>query len=214
MNQIERVEPENVWDLTDSGISMLYGMPDAGKSTLTQYACDNIENQRIAIIDYHHEFTKVAHKPNVDRFKPKAVERNNDEQLMSFLVWALKKIKAIGYDIIIIDEFNQYIRNSKHETPYILNDLKNNLAHEEWNHAKLILLQRHPAQGDSEFRETAKNIISFRVTGNNAKKTFNDIQDGLGDLVKSLHSYYFVVVSPQNYFWVSEPVPEDYATSK
>lgn len=202
-------------DTTAPGHNVVYGKNDEGKSTIVNYIVSEIENQRIAIIDFHNEYTKVADKPNVDRYIPEAEERNKDALTMDFLRWALTKIKALNYDIIIIDEFNQYVHNSKFETPYELQDLKNNIAHSDWNNAAGWYIMRFPAQGDSEFREAAHNIICAGVQGKNAVKALNDEVDGLGDLSKQLvGTNSFVVKGPSGYYRVHEPVPEKNATAK
>lgn len=201
-------------DMTKTGHNVVYANNDYGKSTFMSYVVENVPNQRVAIIDYHNEYTKLDHMPNVDRYVPTAKERNNPVERKEFLRWALRKIKKNKYDVIIIDEFNQYVHHSKFETPYELEDLKNNIAHDEWNAPMAFYVMRTPAQGDSEFRETARYVITGRCTGSNAQSALNEICDGLGDIAGNLHSHYFAIASPARYFWISEPVPEDKSTAK
>lgn len=199
-----------VINLTKAGHVPVYGRPDAGKSTGIQSILHRVENQRIAIIDFHNEYTKLAHKPNVDRFIPNAAQRNNKGELLLFLRKTLKRIKRIGYDIIVIDEFNQYIQNSKHETPYELQDLKNNVAHDGetgWNNATVFYLMRTPAQGDSEFRETALYILAWHTPGNNSEDDINKLSDGAGTAAKRLTDHKFVMINRARNWGVFDPVP-------
>lgn len=202
-------------DTTKPGHNVVYGKNDEGKSTIMAKILDDVPNQRIAIIDYHSEYTKAANDPNVDRFIPTAKERNDKELRMDFLRWALSKIKQKRYDIIVIDEFNQYVQNTKFETPYELEDLKNNIAHDEWNSAASFLLMRRPSQGDSDFRETANNIICAGLQGKRAVKALDDRVDGFGQLAKHVvGTHKFGVLTSSGYFWLNQPVDEQHATAK
>jgi len=205
-----------VLDTTEAGHNVVYGKNDAGKSTIMSYILDNCPNQRIAIVDYHNEYTKLADEPNIDRYIPNPKEKNDEALRMDFLRWALSRIKKLRYDIIVIDEFNQYVHNTKYESPYELVDLKNNIAHgDDWNRASAFYIMRAPSQGDSDFRETANNIICAGLQGKNGVKALNDRVDGLGDLSKQVvASHKFVVLGPSGYYWLSEPVPEKYTTAK
>ena len=203
-------------DMNEPGHNVVYGKNDEGKSTIVSYILDNCPNQRVAIIDYHNEYTKMANQPNIDRFIPQPAEKNDELERMEFLRWALQQIKQRRYDIIVIDEFNQYVQNSKYESPYELQDLKNNIAHgEDWNRASAFYIMRAPAQGDSEFRETANNIIVAGLQGKNAVKSLNDRVEGLGDLSKQIvGTHYYIVLGPSGYYWLNDPVPSDYTTAK
>lgn len=210
-----KVEGIGEIDMDKPGHNVVYGKNDEGKSTIMAYMLSQIENQRIAIIDYHNEFTKLADKPNVDRFIPTAKERNKDSETMDFLRWCLTRIKKLRYDIIVIDEFNQYVHNSKFETPYELNDLKNNIAHEEWGAATGFYIMRLPAQGDSEFRDTANNIICAGLQGSTGVDALNNQVSGLGDAAKYVvGSNNYVVKYTNGYFGIHDPVPEEHATAK
>jgi hypothetical protein len=203
-------------DMTKPGHNVVYGKNDEGKSTITSYVLRECPNQRVAIIDYHDEYTKLADEPNIDRFIPKPAEKNNEAQRMAFLRWALEEIKKRRYDIIIIDEFNQYVHNTKYESPYELIDLKNNIAHgDDWNRASAFYIMRSPAQGDSDFRETANYIICAGLQGKNAVKSLNDRVEGMGDLSKQVvGTHKFVMLGPSGYYWLNDPVPEENTTAK
>lgn len=202
-------------DLTKPGHNVFYGDNDEGKSTILQYVVKQAENHRIAIIDYHDEYTKLDNEPNVDRFIPTERERNDPQERMDFFRWCLDAMKRTGYDLIIIEEFNQYVKNTKFETPYELQDMKNNIAHKSWNNATSILIMRLPSQGDSEFRETARHIIVAGNRGNNAQSQLNDVADGLGDVSRQvLGTHKFGVLDRNTNLFVCEPVPEENATRK
>lgn len=215
MEEIIQVNDIGSIDMAKPGHNVVYGKNDEGKSTIMSKPLDEVENQRIAIIDFHNEYTKLADKPNVDRFIPTPTEKNNDAQTLDFLRWALTRIKKLRYDVIVIDEFNQYVHNNKHETPYELEDLKNNVAHEDWGGATSFLIMRLPAQGDSEFRETSNYMIIAGLQGKNGVKQLNDSITGLGDAAKRVvGTNHFVVKYPSGYFAIHDPVEEKYTTAK
>lgn len=195
-------------DFTKPFLCMVNGLTDSGKSTGLQYILSRIRNQRIAIIDYHNEYGKLEHMPNVDRFVPNAKERNNAEARMSFLKDALRAIKKIGYDVIVLEEFNQYVK-TRHDTPDILEDLKNNHAHDDWNHAKVFYVMRRPTQTDSDFDENAHYMLIWRVTGRRTLKSYKNEVDGLDEAVKRLGDFEFVFVDRDNSFYTVSKVPEN-----
>lgn len=71
----------------------------------------------------------------------------------------------------------------------------------------LITVARRPAQVHTDVLELATNIIIFYLGGQNDHKKLNGHLDGLGDAVRDLEPYQFVVVKGREYE-VHSPVPE------
>ena len=173
-------------DFTKSGHVPVYGRNDSGKTTTIKQILQQTETERVAIIDYHDEYGDlISETGNIDRFVVPNKAKASKDDLMDYMEHVLNKIKAVGYDVIVIDEFNQYIK-TKHETPFILESLKNNIAHDEWNKALGFYIMRRPAQGDNEFRETALFMIVCYVSGKGNISQLNDISPQLGDLATRL----------------------------
>lgn len=195
-------------DFTKPFLCMVNGLTDSGKSTGLQYILSRITNQRIAIVDYHDEYGKLDHMPNLDRFVPNPKEKNNKEARMKFLKSTLRTIKKMGYDIIVLEEFNQYVK-TRHDTPDILEDLKNNHAHEGWNNCKAFFVMRRPTQTDSDFDENAHYMLIWRVTGRRTLNLYRDEVNGLDKAVELLDDFEFVFVDRDNAFYTVSPVPEN-----
>lgn len=76
-----------------------------------------------------------------------------------------------------------------------------------------IFVARRPAQVHTDILELATNVVIFYLGGDNDHKKLNSHLSGLGDTVRELGRYEYVVVQGRDYE-VHSPVPEQDTTGR
>lgn len=198
---------EAVWDWTKAGHSLVYGTNDMGKSTALKTYAKSIDNLRIAVIDLHDEYEDLADKPNVDRYVAKRSERHNKDERRDFFEWALRQVYKRSYDVVIIDEEHQYVRDY-HDMPPIYEDLLDNAAHSGWNNCHVVHVYHLPQEGNSRIREKALYVHAMRSVGRNAIDGLNAMADGFGDVCKYLQEHERALLLPSREYLTADPLPE------
>jgi hypothetical protein len=131
------------------------------------------------------------HKHDWEQFKDDEtkyfIKCNNGadlEEILKKIIKLLEK-KKLNIDGIIIDEFDMYIKNN-YDIKENLNNLVLNHRHKPYE-VFLTLITRRPQDIPTKIYESSKYIYAFSLQGANAKKKFNDITKGWGDMIMSLN---------------------------
>ena len=106
--------------------------------------------------------------------------------------------------LFIIDEANKYIPPKPAPLPRGVADLNDFARH--WG-VSTGYIARRPVQFHSDILELADFVFFFRNTGKNDYRYLEDLHEGLGDKVRSLKKWEFVVYSADG-MEVHDPIGE------
>ena len=190
-------------DLSKPRLVSIFGYTGGGKSNFLKYLLKELKNHKILVVDFHNEYAKLDKYTNIDRVCPKTSVKNNQEELNKFLDKAIKHAKDNQYNLIAIDEANQYMV-SKNKISYAMVDLKNN--HRHYNLSAFFIMRR-PTQFDTDIIEQSHYLVAFSIKGKNTVKYFNDLSDGMGDAITRLSQYEYVLADPDRDFRIHNPCP-------
>jgi len=181
----------------------IFGLQGSGKTELAKRFLKSAPVNQYLVYDVHHEyksFTRyLAANRQVDRRKdndPGIIELN---AIVERVVLHSGKVR-----LFVLDEANRFCPN-KYPLPasiLVLND--------DQRHDKIAVgfISRRPAQLHTDLVELAHFLFIFRLTGRNDCQFLEDTAEGLGDAVKSLEDYQFIIVDPSRRFKVHEPLKD------
>lgn len=177
----------------------VFGLPDGGKSTLVNYLLYQYGSVAF-VYDTLHEYPDTP----FDSYTPKG--RYNIAEFEPVISVAMKK-----YKMIVIDECNRFCPPKPTPLPQAIADLNDWRAHYG---ISVGYVCRRPVQLNQDLTELANYLFIFNLKGKNDCQYLNDLADGLGDAVKELEMYHFMIVDPQRNYQVCPPVPKIFATNK
>ncbi|TRZ50593.1 MAG: hypothetical protein D4S01_06425 [Dehalococcoidia bacterium] len=179
----------------------IFGLPDSGKSTLANFIL-NQYGKSAFVYDTLAEFSDEPY----DSYVPK--NRGSVAELEQVIRNAMA---CRRYKLIYIDELNRFCPSKPAPLPQAIADIN------DWRaHYGLVFggAARRPVQLNQDLTELAHYLFIFKLTGKNDIQYLNDMSEGLGDLVKALAPYHFVVLNPGRDYQVYSPVPIEFKTSK
>lgn len=177
----------------------IFGMPDGGKSTLAHYILTSYGSVAF-VYDTLHEFPDSP----FDSYIPKV--RGDTDELETVIRAIIKK-----YKMIVIDECNRFCPSKPVPLPQAIADLNDFRAHYG---VSVGYVARRPVQLNQDLMELAHYLFIFNLKGKNDIQYLNDLAAGLGDAVKELPLYHFIVVDPMRNYHICPPVPREFATDK
>ncbi len=153
---------------------IICGLQGSGKTTLAR---ELVKKKRALIYTPHvHEWLDLP--DNIIVFK--------DHKFGAHVDQFIRKAKRLGQrgiiEGVVFDEFDMLFR-SNHDIKEAMNDVVIN--HRHYN-LFMVGITRRPQDIPTKVFESSKYIISFALQGGNVRKKFNDLHEGLGDLIKSL----------------------------
>ena len=162
-------------DLTAQGFS-IFGPRRSGKSWLLKTILDST--------DHHLVYDPMREHDGYHHYRP------DDRESIPEYVDVITKI-VIPYRpaLFVTDEANKYIENHK-PLPEGVNDLIDFCGH--WG-ISVGFVARRMTQVNTSLVELADTVFFFRLTGRNDYQYLEDLQRGLGDQVRDLPKYHFVV---------------------
>jgi len=186
-------------DLSNKRFVVL-GLQGSGKSVLVKSILRSYRNH--LVYDVHHEHKEfnrymVEHR-QVNRNKPDdpaIVELNN---LVTRIVLGTGQIR-----LFVLEEANRYCPNN-YPLPGSILTLNDDQRHDR---IAFGIVARRAVQLHTDLVELAHYLFIFRLPGKNDRLYLEGIAETLGDCVRELPDYHFMVVGPTRDFEVHPPVP-------
>ena len=179
----------------------IFGLPDGGKSTLACFLASSY-SAKAFMFDTLGEYPETP----FDSYTPK---NRGDVAELSQVTRAV--MAGRQYQLYLIDETNRYCPSKPAPLPQAIADLNDFRAHYELG---VVYIARRPVQLNQDLTELAHYLFIFKLTGKNDIDYLNNLADGLGDAVKALKPYHFIVVNTDRSYSVYNPVPRSFTTNK
>jgi len=176
----------------------IFGLQGSGKTELAKAIMKGVRVNTYLVYDVHHEYTGftryLASTRQVDR-------RNNNDPGVIELNNIIDRVKS-RIRLFVLDEANRFCPNHYPLPASIL------VLNDDQRHDKIAVgfVARRPVQLHTDLVELAHYLFIFRLTGRNDYKFLEDTAEGLGDQVKALKDYEFVIVDPGRRFAVHPPL--------
>ncbi len=187
-------------DITNKRFVIL-GLQGSGK---TELAKKFLKAQKNSIVyDVQHEYYGF-NRYIVGNKNPDRRMRSKDLSVAELNVFIIQVVQESGQiRLLIIDEANRYCPN-KYPLPASILTLNDDSRHLKLGFG---VIARRAAQLHTDLVELAHYLFIFRLTGRNDYQFLEDTAVGLGDAVKDLDDFHFVIVDPSRRFKVHPPVP-------
>ena len=180
----------------------IFGLQGSGKSVLTKHIL-GMEKAHI-VYDVHSEHSGfnrylVTYRQvrKYDPGDPAILELN---RFVDRIIFGTGRIR-----LLILEEANRYCP-SKRPLPSSILTLNDDQRHDR---VAFGIIARRPTQLNTDLVELAHYLFIFRLVGKNDREYLEAIAEGLGDAVRSLEDYHFVIVYPDRSFEVHAPVTYD-----
>jgi hypothetical protein len=186
-------------DLTDKR-AVILGLQGSGKSELGK--CLTRSEPAHLVYDVHHEYTgfnrylvehRQVRKPG-DPKDPAIDELNN---LVERVIFEGGRIRRFT-----MDEANRYCPG-KYPLPSSILTLNDDNRHDK---VSFIAIARRAVQLNADLVELAHYLFIFRLPGKNDRQYLEGLSEGLGDAVRELQDYHFMVVDPRRQYSVHLPI--------
>jgi len=186
-------------DITNKRFVIL-GIQGSGKSELTKDLLSGVKNHMV--YDVHREHTGfnrylVEHK-QVRSYKP------NDPGIAELNTFVSQVVLKSGQiRLFVLEEANRYCPNKRPLPSSIL------VLNDDQRHDRIAFgsIARRAAQLHTDLVELAHYLFIFRLPGKNDFIYLEEVAEGLGEAVRQLPKYHFVIVDELRNFTVHEPVP-------
>jgi hypothetical protein len=183
-------------DLSSKSI-MIFGLKGSGKTVLTNFLADN--NQPSLIVDTtKHDYPKTKG----DRYLPTHTQYS-DEAISEMNTLINKKVLTKKYSFFAIDELNNFAPSMRLMPSAMVK------LNEETRHIPITFcgIARRPASINNNLVEVADYLVFFRLVGKNDIIYLDSIKEGLGDTVKKLKDFCFVLLNPRREVEIFKPIP-------
>lgn len=177
----------------------IFGLQGSGKTELAKVLARSIGAH--LVYDVHHEYNGlnrylVGHK----RVDP----RNKNDHGLAELNNVVDTIvlKSGQIRLFILDEGNRYCPNH-YPLPASILVLNDDNRHDRIG---FIVIARRPAQLNTDLTELAHYLFIFNLAGRNDFNFLEDTAEGLGEAVKKLKPFWFVIVHPDRHYEVHPPI--------
>lgn len=177
----------------------IFGMKREGKSNFLQWLLGRPEYENHLVYDQTREHE------NLNRYVPthKRGDEATEELGEVTRQMVVENDPDMRPEVYAVEEMSRFC--SPHvEPPAPIYDLIDQAAHYG---VGLITVARRPAQVHTDVLELATNVVIFYLGGSNDHSKLEGHLTGLGDAVRGLDPYQFVVVKGRD-FAVHDPVPE------
>jgi len=173
----------------------IFGLQGSGKSVLVKHILRAVPNHMVYDVLHEHKgFNRYL--PNHRQFSREALA-----ELDSFV----NRI-VIGSGLVrlfVLEEANRFCRPKPYPLPASILDLNDFQRHQR---IAFGVVARRPTQLHSDLVELAHYLFIFRLVGKNDHQYLEAIAEGLGDTVRSLDKYHFVIVDQDRSYHVQEPI--------
>jgi len=171
---------------------MMFGPPGGGKSNLVRHIL-RTTRQHIVWDPLNDYAGFNQYRPSDPHSKLEAEE------------WARKMVVGWKPRLAVMEEANNIVEPKPKPLIKSMRELN------DWSRHYGIawgLVARKPVQLNNDCVDLAHYIFSFRLTGTNDRRWFDNYYQGLGDVVATLPKYHFVVIEPGETPYIHNPVPD------
>ena len=180
----------------------IFGLQGSGKTNFLKNTMTGIKKP--LIYDPLHEYS------GFHRYLPahRDYSEESQEELNRVIRTQITEKKRGRPSFFAIDEANRYCPNRR-PLPDMVEDLN------DFNrHYKIALgfIARRPTQLNTDLVELAHYLIIYNLTGKNDYQYLEAISEGLGDAVRALPKYHYVLVHPDRSYKICQPVADMGAT--
>lgn len=182
----------------------IFGLQGSGKSELAKYL---LKNTRDSIVyDVLDEYQGLNRYKVTRRQVQKQVP--TDPAIMELNNFVNRVVIGTGMiRMFILEEANRYCPAKPAPLPASIVDLNDFQRHQK---IAFGCITRRPVQLNTDLAELAHYLFIFHLVGKNDIQYLESICEGLGDAVKELEPFHFVVVPPRrSEFYVHAPIPLD-----
>ena len=181
----------------------IFGLQGSGKTNFTKALITAKEDY--IIYDPLHEYN------GFNRYRPKYRDYSAESQdeLNAFITkYVIPTDKRPAF--FLIDEANRYCPNRR-PLPDMVEDLNDFNRHYD---IALGFISRRPVQLNTDLVELAHYLAIFNLTGKNDYQYLESLSEGLGDAVKALPEWHYVLVDTQREYSICSPVQNMGATPR
>lgn len=174
----------------------IFGLPGGGKTELAKSIVSSTREHLVydplGRDPDHHDWD------NFRRYIP------DDRESISEFNFAVKELVIkLRPRLFLVDEANKYIRPKPNPLPSAIADLNDLSRH--WG-ISWGLIARRPVQMHTDVLELAHFLFIFNLKGKNDRAYLNSLIDGLGDTVRELEPFHFVVVEGGSRYYIHAPL--------
>jgi len=180
--------------------AVIFGLQGSGKTELAKHLNRGVRGQ--FIYDVHHEYNGF-NRYLVENKRPDL--RNKNDSAIAELNSVVNQVVLNSGQVRLftLDEANRYCPNH-YPLPASILVLNDDNRHDRIG---FISIARRPAQLNTDLTELAHYIFIFQLTGRNDYSFLEDTAIGLGEAVKKLKAYHFIIVHPDRHFEFHPPIP-------
>lgn len=182
----------------------IFGLQGSGKSELAKYLLKNTRDSIVYdVLDEYQGLNRykvtrrqvLKHNPT----DPALVELNN---FVNRIVIGTGMIR-----MFVLEEANRYCPPKPMPLPASIVDLNDFQRHQK---IAFGCITRRPVQLNTDLAELAHYLFIFHLVGKNDIQYLESICEGLGEAVRELEPFHFVVVPPRrSEFYIHAPIPID-----
>ena len=177
----------------------IFGLQGSGKSELGKCLTRTVRAH--IVYDVHHEY-KGFNRYLVENKRPNLRDKN-DPAIAELNALVDKVVLSSGQiRLFTLDEANRYCPNH-YPLPSSILVLNDDNRHDRIG---FIAIARRPAQLNTDLTELAHYLFIFSLTDRNDFAFLEDTAVGLGEAVKKLKQYHFVIVHPDRHFEIHPPI--------
>ena len=177
----------------------VFGYKESGKSILAKVLATSY-GEKCLYYDTLHEC------PSASKFHSYAPKNKQSLPELEVIIGLIQQNRR--YRMFIIDEANRYAPAKPAVLPQSIADMNDWCRHPQFN-LSVGYIARRPVTLNTDLTEIADYLFIFQLGGVNDIKYLNQMRSGLGDTVKELSQYHFVVVRPNRTWEVMSPVIPD-----
>lgn len=186
----------------------IFGLQGSGKSVLVKYILARFRDSIVYdVLKEHIGFNRylVTHR----QVQKQTGDDPAIKELNTFVNRVVLGSRAIR--LFILEEANRYCPPKPTPLPASILDLNDFQRHDKIAFGSVC---RRPVQLHSDLPELAHYLFIYRLVGKNDTAYLESIAEGLGEEVKALLEFHFVVVNPDRSYYVHAPVPYDEKKAK
>lgn len=187
-------------DLRDKR-AVILGLQGSGKSEMAKFIMGRTREH--IVYDVHHEH-KGFNRYLVENKNVQKPGDNKDPAIAELNTFVFNIVlESRGVRMFVLDEANRYCRNN-YPLPSSILTLNDDNRHDK---IAFVSIARRAVQLSTDLVELAHYIFVFRLPGKNDRQYLEALAEGLGDAVRQLPDFAFILVYPNRTYKQFPPIP-------
>lgn len=174
----------------------VFGYKGGGKSALAKFIATAYAEKCL----YYDTLHEVPENVKFHSYPPKNRYNITELENVIYLIQTSKR-----YRMFVIDEANRFCPPKPKPLPQGIADMNDWCRHPQYN-LSVVYIARRPVQLNTDLTEIADYLFIFQLGGRNDIQYLNDLRNGLGDAVKNLSLYHFILVEPDRTWSIKTPI--------